>query len=81
MARIATRSDLLSAELAECDAIREAMARGSDCWGLVWLGNQVRKVIARMKAKAVITKLEDSIKHDESFVSTVEKKAEKAAGQ
>jgi len=42
---------------------------------------QVRKVIARMKAKAVITKLEDSIKHDESFVSTVEKKAEKAAGQ
>jgi hypothetical protein len=41
----------------------------------------VRKIIARMKAKAVITKLEDSIKHDESFVSTVEKKAEKAAGQ
>ena len=42
---------------------------------------EAERVIARMKAKAVITKLEDSIKHDESFVSTVEKKAEKAAGQ
>ena len=43
--------------------------------------SKVRKLIARMRAKAVITKLEDSIKHDESFVSNVEKKAEKADGQ
>jgi hypothetical protein len=60
-------------------------ARGIACWRAVpehgVLDKQVKKIIARMRAKAVMTKLEDSIKHDESYVSSVEKKAEKADRQ
>ena len=39
---------------------------------------KAKKIIARMKAQAVLQKLENSIKSDQSFVKSVEKKAEKA---
>ena len=39
---------------------------------------QVKKIIARMKAQAIVQKLEESIKSDDSFVKTVETKAEQA---
>jgi len=43
--------------------------------------SQVKKVIARMKAQAIVTQLESSIKSDDSFVSGIEHKAEKAGKQ
>jgi hypothetical protein len=48
---------------------------------LVWAARaQVKKIIARMRAQAIVQKLENSIKSDDSFVHSVEAKAEKAEG-
>ena len=42
-------------------------------------GEQVKKIIARMRAQQIVQKLESSIKHDDAFVKGVESKAEQAA--
>jgi hypothetical protein len=42
---------------------------------------QVKKIIARMRAAAIVEKLQRSIKSDDSFVHSVEVIAQKATSQ